>query len=230
MSTPRQILGQAYATSKKNRGSSDIDEATEGVAVVQGALDRLYTVAARVNPEYFGEVLAVTLFNGQWPIPERAERVWRLENPATGKEVTPVGVEDRALFSGRRSTVYFLGRAYRPTGNPGDILSGDLNFFYSKGAPAITIDQELSPDVWPVTHEKLLVYESAAYIALKDARSGADLPDLLRERNSRAILFVAHCEHVASNVVRRTGTIPRSPAFVIQDVLALLAGGTAAPA
>lgn len=225
MRTPRDFLGQAYSTSKKNRGASDIDEATEGLATVQGALDRLYTVAARINPEYFGEILAVTLSNGRWTLPARSERVFRLEDPATGNEVIPVSFDDRTLYAGRQATVYFLGRSYRPTGNPGDIVAGDLNFFYAKGAPVVTIDQELTEDIWPAQHDKLLVYECAVYLGLKDSRIAEDLPDLKRERNNRARLFVAHIDHVNGSAVRRSHATAHISDSVIQSALSLLAGG-----
>lgn len=222
--TPREILAAAYTRSKRNKGANDITEATEGLRVVQHALDRLYTVTARVNPEYFLDDLTVSINSGKWALPSKVESVLRIEREADGVEVFVVPFDDRALFDGLAPSVYFSGRGYKSAGNALDPVSEDLNFFFAPGAPVLAIDADLDETQWPAQHNDLLVDECAVYLSLKDVRIGEDLPVLKSERNNKALLYIAHLDHVNRTQARRVGAVPQVVGATIVDVLALLAG------
>lgn len=221
--TPRQILAAAYTRSKRNKGSADIDEATEGVRLVQYALDRLYTLTARINPEYFLADLTVSINSGKWALPSKVESLLRIER-AGGAEVVIVPFDDRAMFAGIKPAVYFSGRGYKSAGNVNDPVAENLNFFFAPGAPVVTIDADIDETAWPAQHSDLLVDECAVYLSLKDVRIGEDLAPLKEERNDKARLYVAHLEHVNRTRVKRTGILPYVPGATIQNALALLAG------
>lgn len=222
--TPREILAAAYSRSKRNKGASDIDEPTEGLRVVQYALDRLYTLTARVNPEYFLTDLVVSVNAGKWALPTKVESILRVERALDKIEVFVVPFDDRKLYDGIAPAVYFSGRGYKGAGNPLDPTIEDLNFFYAPGAPVVTIDGAIPETQWPAQHNDLLVDEAAVYLSLKDVRIGEDLPILKGERNNKAVLYIAHLEHVNRTQARRVGAIPQVVGASIVDVLALLAG------
>lgn len=228
--TPREILAQAYARSKANMGASEIDEDTEGLAAVQGALNRLYTLTARIKKEYFMVRAEIAMQNGKWALPGNVERVDKVLL-ADGTEVARVPWDNRKLYAGRKPAVYFMGRAYHPAGNVGDPVSGNLILVYSRTPLSVTLDQSLADDeaspymaIWPAQHDGLLVDECAVYLALKDRRIDGEFTALKDDRNTKALLFIAHLDHVNAGEERRVGGVDRVIGTSLPDILSVLAG------
>lgn len=235
--TVRQVLNAAYAKSKKNVPGQIASEATELKGVVYRALIGLYTVAARVNPLFFGDSDDVGYVSPGWAEPDAAESVFRIEAASggtitAGTEIIVVPRDQLTIEAGNKPAVYYLGQTYRSAGNSGDPGASDsLTFFYSKrpDEPA-TVNENLD-STWDEYFNELLILETALYLIAKDAdpARATEFQHLTSERDRWVKQYVAHLEHVFTNETRQWGHIHT---FNTQSIVPLndLIAGTLAPA
>ena len=222
--TVLDILRGAYGRSLKNKAGAIASEQVELVRVVQRAEQGLFSFAARINPQYFGDQATVAVASSAWPLPETAEAVFRIEMP-TGAEVAVVPIEDR-LLEPEKPSVYFLGKGFRSVGGTSDPVAESLTMFYARRPATLTATTSLLDTLWPEAHNDLLIDEVAIYLAIKDQGSGRDLElkAIMEERDRRAMLFAAHLEHVVGNATRRHSPVILTPS--IAPINSLLAGGS----
>ncbi len=215
--TPAMIIAAARARGIKNTATLATD-ATEMLQVVIRATRGLFSVAARVNPEFFGKLDSPAFALG-WARPEDAESVFYIAQG--GVEVAVVPFDDQGAEQGMMAVYRFAKRYQAVTGFSAPDTADPLDIYYSKvpSSPA-TIDATLDP-LWVEQFNGLLIDETALYLALKDRRF--DEVDALKlSRNDWLRLFVAFLEHETANVTRRRGQLRR---ITIDQLLPLLAGG-----
>lgn len=205
--TPRTIINAAYASNAENRPEYIAENGTELLDVVTRGVRKLYSVAARANPTYFGTREDVTLAAGGWARPEEAEAVFRIEDE-DDVEVLVVPFDNRTLYGGDPGAVYFLGRKFYGAGNLGDPTAGDLTFWYSRRPTSpVDIDTTLDAD-WPEQFNTLLVLYVERYLEFKDGRT-ENIPLLEGRIAEWEALFIAFLEHATVNETR-IFEIPRS--------------------
>lgn len=222
MATGEDIVFAAYGFSSKNQPTKIADEATELVGFLNRALRAFFAIAAKVNPQFFGAVETVAIDGDNWPRPETAELVFRIEDE-NQEEVAIVPIEDRGAEPSLPG-VYMLGRLYYARGLDND-PEGDLDFWFSRSAEALA-DLEDDVDIgWPTTFDQLLSLEVALYLALKDGRM-EEVPDLRSRRDGQLVLFLLHVSHADVGVRRRFNIQRRHSDPGIIAVSELLAGGS----
>lgn len=202
MTTPRDILVAAFGYSSKNKPEQIESRKDELFEVVMRAMRGLYTLAAEINPEFFGKQAVVAFAAGGWTQPADAEAVFYIENAAS-KEVVVVPRAQRDADKARPA-LYKLGNIYYPAGNTLDPTSGNLTFVYSRRAtkPA-DVDTAFGAD-WPTDHDGLLITETAMHLALNDGRT-AEAQVIQPDRDRAAYRFVARLEHDTLNTVYSYG-------------------------
>lgn len=228
MTTVEQIITAALARNRKNQPGITATSA-ELLAAFCRVYPVFFTIAARVNPAYFG-VREVLLEDSEsdpegWARPADAELVFRLED-ADGVEVIVVPADERDADP-TRPAVYGWGQVYYPAGQVLDPEPGtdELTVWFSKTPelPDSTAD-ELDP-LWPMQFDELLVLELALLLAHKDERM-AEVGLLRADRDVWLRRFIAHLEHETLPIVRSTGTAQRfrDPSWTPLNLL--LTGGT----
>jgi hypothetical protein len=202
MTTPRDILVGAFGFSSKNKPEQIESRKEELFEVVMRAMRGLYTLAAEINPEFFGKQAAVGFAAGGWTQPADAESVYYIENPA-GKEVVVVPRSDLKADLARPA-VWKLANMYFGAGNALDPTAGNLQFFYSRRAtkPA-SVDTAFTAE-WPTDHDGLLITETAMHLALNDGRKD-EAAIIQPDRDRAAYRFVARLEHDNVNTVYSYG-------------------------
>jgi hypothetical protein len=223
--TPQDILDEAVPRSGKNRPALVDAAPPEYLALVNRVVKTFFSVAARVNPEFFGDDASLPWVpaSGGWARPSLAEAVFYLERTGD-EEVVVVPYGERNVDPGQ-PRVYRLGGYYRQAG--ADALPAEsetLTALFSRQAPlCATIDTAIDAS-WPENFNGLLVEEVAIYLALKDGRVD-EVGQLRASRDSWLRLYLAHLEHETLGVVRKF-----SPDYMVTGTIvplnSLLAGGT----
>lgn len=217
----RDYLEQAQAVSNKY---TSIDIGTEGLRLGIRVFRKFFSIAARVNPLYFGTSANLVVVAGVgWTYPAEAEALWRIEQ--AGAEVLTVPHDDPQADTSRPALL-FLGRTFTPAGNVLDpVLDSALTGFYAQRFPAPPdVDTEITA-LWNVQHDALPIAELAIHLALKDGRT-AEIPGLVAERDDHLRLFAAHLEHAVSIEVRRWATLRAIHTNTLVPLSQLLAGGS----
>lgn len=231
--TPDAIFTAAYAKSRKNQPGITATP-TELLSTFNRVWQAFWTIAARVNPSFFGRTLLVpySVPLGGWPRPSDAEAVYLIEEDGEDIAIVPFDERDADPFT---PAVYEWGQAFFTAGNPLDPVGTEsiaesvaegLDFWYSRKAPLpAAVDEELS-SLWPSNFDELLVLEIAMVLANKDERY-EEVASLKPDRDGWLRLYIAHLEHATTGVRRSTGTAQRfqGPTFVPLNVL--LTGGSA---
>jgi hypothetical protein len=228
--TPNQIFTAALAKNRKNQPGI-IATAAELLSQFNRYYPVFWTIAARVNPSFFGKVVDIPFSAALegWPRPDDAESIFRIEDDGEKVEIVPLDERDADPFS---PAVYEWGQVFFSAGNDLDPLGESaesietgLTFWYSKQpeVPA-TADTELEA-LWPRTFDELLVLEHAIILALKDERMD-EVAVLRPERDAWLRRFIAHLEHATLGLTRSTGTSQRYTGPTHVPLNALLAGGT----
>lgn len=200
--TPLDILVAAYAKSKKNQPNKIATEATELLAVVNRVIRVYFQIGVRVNPTFFGGLLAVPFSSPGWARPATAEAVYRIELPDT--TVVIVVAFDERNAEPTVPAVYRFGQVYRPAGNPLDPTSEDLTFFFSR-RPADAADTASAIDSqFPEAYAEMAILETAIYLAMKDGR-GEEVAYLAAERDRWLLMYLSFLEHETLNERRVTG-------------------------
>lgn len=230
--TPNEIFTAALAKNRKNQPGI-IATPAELFAQFIRYYPIFWTIAARVNPSFFGKITDVNfdIDLGGWPRPADAEAIYRIEDDLEKVEVVPFDERDADPLT---PAIYEWGQVFFTAGNPLDppgagsiaeSVTEGLTFWYSKkpDVPA-DADEELEA-LWPATYNELLVLEHAIILALKDERD-AEVATLRFERDAWLRRFIAHLEHSTVGVTRSTGAAQRfqGPSYVPLNLL--LAGGT----
>ena len=221
--TYEDIAVAALGTSIKNRADTLATLETELLEVVLRAIRGLYAVAARVNPEFFGDTEDVTAVGTSWPRPEAAESIFYMEQTvdAVTVEVRVVPMTDREADLSTPA-VYRWGRKYFPAGNPNDPdIAEDLTFYFSAipAAPADITDP--LPSSWQEHMNQLLIAETAIYLSLKDRRFD-EVEQLKQGRNDWLRLFVQFLQHETANITHRFGEVRQ---ITVEELIPMLAGG-----
>lgn len=184
------------------------------------AMGALFSVAARINPGFYGEITTLTATGGAWQAPANAERVHRLETSA-GARVHVVDVNDPEPDP-NVPCVTDWGRAYRPANSASSGLGAITCYFSRTPVPAGSLGSNVDGGFPPQFYD-LLVLELAVYLALKDERYSENNA-LVRERDDTFQLYVAHLEHHSPSRTRRTGRGTWDGPSIV-SLQALLAGG-----
>lgn len=205
--TYEEIINDAWGLSTKNVPGQTASEHPELTGVIHRSLKALYTIAASVNPTFFGAQQSVAGASGSWTVPARAEMVFYVEDP-DGDEVIVVRYDERDADP-KKPAVYQLGSEVYPAGNTPDPdpASDALTFFYAEDpgtAPGAKTDS--LPSSWDDSHANLLVLQTGIYLARKDSgpRQG-ELEALAQERNRELARFIRKLENFQSNLVSRFG-------------------------
>lgn len=208
MTPPRDILDAAYGLSLKTQPTEVATEDPELLNLIGRTLQALSTIAASVNPTFFG-VEAAQSGNGSggWDEPSDSESIFYVENPS-GEEVVVVRVQEKGLEP-HRPGVYSIGRTLKPRGETPDPdpTTDSLTVYYSKelSKPA-TLSEEID-SAWDESHDDLLIQQVGLYIATKDIGSQApELQEIRRNRNRELARFVRRLENHLSNLRSRFGS------------------------
>lgn len=201
MATLRQLIDAAYSRSTFN-DPDKLATDRELAAVIDRRFKEMFSIAAGINPYYFGKRSTVEGVAGEWSRPVDAEMIARVEM-ADGTEVTVVPFEDKEAEL--PPCVYAFGRKYYKTPESTALPdTATLTFFYSKSpATMSTAADELDAD-WPEQFNDLIVLHVARYLAVKDQRVeevqlfDAELASLLQS-------FQRHLMHENYAMVARWG-------------------------
>lgn len=228
--TPNEIFTAALAKNRKNQPGI-IATPAELFAQFRRYYPIFWTIAARVNPTFFGKISNVNFSPALegWPRPADAESIYRIEEDGQKIEVVPFDERDADPFTPAvyewGQVFYAAGNADDPVGESAESVETGLTFWYSK-EPDVPADADTELEsLWPRTYDELLVLEHAIILALKDERF--DEVQLLKvERDGWLRRFIAHLEHATVGVMRSTGTAQRFTGQSYVPLNALLAGGT----
>lgn len=193
MSTPRDLVTAAVATSLKNRPTTANQE-NELRMVVFRALRQYVADGAAINPDYYAAYLAVapdtlTFATGWWKRPADAEVVYgiAIQGGAPVVVVDPL-VQDVNDFAAVAAVRRWQGGVVSLGGVAGPTPTSTLVFTYAR-QPAMpaTLDTPLDAE-WPTAYDPLLIAEVAIYLARKDGRAD-ELPALIAERDAWHALY-----------------------------------------
>lgn len=199
--TPQDVLNQAYAKSLKNQPGFIANEATELLAQVNRALRALYSIAASINPTFFGKSADMSEAGQTWLEPDDAESVYYMEEKSGGAEVIVVPVNEQDVEPGKKA-VYSVGRVFRASStNP---PSAVVTAYYSKKSEIAASLSTPLDQTWDEGHNELLVLELALFLAIKDGRA-EELGGLAQQRNMELRRFVTRLEHHLANIRSRFG-------------------------
>lgn len=208
MTTPQELIDASYGYSLKTQPQETATENPELRRVIGRSLQALSTIAASVNPTFFGVEATVSPNSGNtgWDEPDDAESIFYVED-ASGEEVITVPVHEKGLEP-QRPGVYTMGRTMKPRGesNDPDPSADNLTVFYAKELafpPDLVTDLDAA---WDESHDELLIQQLAIYIATKDIGSQAMELEVFRaERNRELSRFIRRLENQMSNVRSRFG-------------------------
>jgi hypothetical protein len=208
MSTAREIIDAAYATSKLNQPGASASETGELIPFLNRSLRGMFAEGARVNRKVFGARLSVNWTTDHWKRPEGAEMILRIEQ--NGTEVVEVPFDQRRAEPGKPS-IYSLGQRYYPAGGGVDPTNGALVFFYSARPATIPstaegLNQDLDP-LWPSQFDSLLILDMARYLATKDGgdKRGQEIAAFASEYEREHGRYVAWLEHESTVEVKSYG-------------------------
>ena len=231
--TPDEIFTAAYAKSRKNQPGITTTP-SENLATFNRVWPVFWTIAARVNPAFFGrtQLIPYNVPLGGWPRPSDAESIYLIEEDGEDVAIVPFDERDADPFT---PGVYEWGQVFFSAGNPLDpqgtesiaesVLEG-LDFWYSRKAPIPTTSSEELSSLFPENFFELIVLELAMVFAHKDERT-EEIVRLKPDRDAWLRLYVAHLEHATTGVRRSTGAAQRFTAQTYMPLNALLTGGSA---
>lgn len=226
--TPAEMFASAYGRNRKNQPGK-ITTAPEILAIFNRVFPTFWTIGARVNPSFFGKILAVS--HGAesgisaWCRPDDAELVYLIDNPE-GEQVIVVPLEEPDADPSRPA-VYEWGQCYYPAGNALDpAAEDDLTFWYSKIPDFVTDETAELERQWPSQFDELVILEIALVLALKDERYD-EVGTLRDDRDAWLRRYIAHLEHATVGTVRSQGAAQRFQGPTVVPLNELLTAGTA---
>ncbi|MEP6990069.1 MAG: hypothetical protein ABJA80_03995 [bacterium] len=222
MTTYGEIITAGHGYSSKSRPDKIATQATELLALASRAVRGIYAVAARINPEYFGQSVAQPYVAGAtlgWPRPVNAQTVFRIE--LAGAEVAVVPLSDQKAEQAKPS-VYHIGKVYKIAGSAlGPTVADTLTIFSSKLPAKPTVLADVIDATWEEAFDNFGALEIAIYLALKDGRLD-ELQTLLPDRAKEAQLFIDFLTFATPITTYRFAQ-PRMVA--LPSLMPLLAGG-----
>ena len=223
--TPEDIFVEAYALHEKFTADKIATEDTELFNLVVRSLRGIYSVAARINPFFFGttKTEAAPGASSPWPMPEGAQAIAEIQD-GSGNEIVPVHFKDRDMEPAKAS-VYFFGQAfYSPEGtNDPDPATDSITYWYSK-RPADPASKTAALDsMWLEDYNQLLIHEVAIYLAAKSELE-AVARAMMGERDHWLRMFVSDLEGLVPYEKSRAESTPFMPRVV--PIGSLVAGGT----
>jgi hypothetical protein len=220
MSTGRQILDAAYATSKLNQPGTTASETGELLPLLNRSLRGLFAEAARVNRKVFAKSSTQPVSGSGWARPREAEMILRIEagsgmslvgsggGIAPGTLLTEVPFDQRNAEPGKPS-LYSLGQVYQSVGRTGidPATTGNLVFFYSSRPVTLDTLEQVLDALWPDQFDSLLVLEVAIYLARKDGgeRRAQELAAFTAEFERERARFTSWLEHESIAEVKAYG-------------------------
>lgn len=204
--TVQQIIEAAYGYSFKNRPDTIAQAGTELVGVVDRRHKQLFSMAAEIDPNFFGTATSVTGVAGVWQRPANAEVVYRIED-VNGNEIRVFPYDDRVMdFT--EAAVFKRGQTF--VNATSQMLGTEtLQFWYSWRPDTLTGTGSNLSSFWVEAFNALLIIPLAAYLAAKDGRAD-DVALFNDELSNWEALFKAAIEREpAALEVRRIG-IPRA--------------------
>lgn len=208
MTQPRDVLDAAYGLSLKTQPGEVATEDPELLDVIVRTLHAISTIAASVNPTFFGVEGNVTPLadDSGWAEPAEAESIFYVEDPS-GEEVVVVRAQEKGLEP-HRPGVYSIGRVLKPRGEAQDPdpTTDNLTVYYSKELKSPTTLTDDFDALWDESHDGLVIQQVGLYIAIKDIGSQApELQEFRRDRNRELARFVRRLENQLSNIRSRFG-------------------------
>lgn len=166
--TLKQLIEAAYSRSTFN-DPDKLATDKELAGVIDRRFKEVYSIAAGINPYYFGTTADVVGVAGVWDRPTAAELVAHIEK-TDGTEVAVVPFEDKGAEL--PPAVYSFGRKYYRTADSSATLTATdtLRFFYSKRPATMSAATDQLDAEWPEQFNDLIVLHVARYLAVKDQR------------------------------------------------------------
>jgi len=206
MSTYGTILNYAFSRSSKLTRSTSgpgalIDEATEGVAIINRSISGIWTFGVSVNPEWFSyedapDVISPTV-SAYWERPAAAFSVYLVE--LAGEPLRVGRVDERSKFLAKPS-IYQMGRRYYPCGSSPDPTQDDLDFFYALFPVLGSSTSDPVDPVLPSHFDDLLANEVAVRMLLKDGRI-EEAQAVAADRNQGLQLFAGFLAQETTGLV-----------------------------
>lgn len=209
MATYEDIMDDAYGYSSKIEPGILATEHPELTGVIFRSLEALYSIAASINPTFFGAQATVANpgAGSPWPEPTSAETIFYIESG--GDEVVVVRLQEQSDVDPGSPKVYSLGRELHTVGGTEDPdpATDDLEVYYADGpGTAPTAETDNLPPSWDEGHNELLVLQVVNYLATKDMGSMQDELTVFRqERNRELARYVRHLENHLANIRSRFG-------------------------
>jgi hypothetical protein len=199
--TVQDVLNQAYAKSLKNQPGLIANEPVELLGQVNRIMRSIYSMAASINPTFFGKTAQMSEASGTWVEPDDSESVYYLTQDSDDAEVIVVPIDEQDAEPGELA-VYSLGRVFQASSsNP---PAATLNVWYSKKADVETALADQLDQSWDEAYNELLVLEVAIFLAIKDGRQ-EEVPGLIQQRNLELRRFQLRLEHHLANIRSRWG-------------------------
>lgn len=226
MATAQALIIAAYGKSGKNKGTQIATLSSELLDQFNRIVRGYFAIAARLNPVFFADSLAVAFAGGGWAFPSAAECIFRLEHPAStapGLEVVSVPFDDRAAEPSMPA-VYMMGQKFFSAGNALDPVNGSLTFIFSRRPTDCGAVTDAVDAAWPDSFNELLVMDMALYLAIKDGRD-ADIQQNRTDRDYWLRLYAAHVEHANVTERRRKANIRRFNTNQLIPISDMVTGG-----
>lgn len=204
--TVQEILNAAYAKSLYNR-SLNVTEGAAVVGVVARALLKYVVQGAAINPEFFGDAVAIPEVAGTWARPADAISVYWVED-AAGEQVIVLTTWDRRAHE-FEPAIHLVGRLYQGVGQSTD-PTGSLTFYY---VPEPELPAALADEVdanWPEAFNNLLILEVMIHLASQEKSrmvEGGDLAKWQADLATEVAIFEAF---LRQETVRHGRSAPRS--------------------
>lgn len=219
--TYEEIITNAHGYSSKSRPDQIATKQGELLAMASRSVRAIFAVAARANPEYWGQSENTNYIAPGWARPANAQTVHGITRTSDAEPVAIVPFDDQKAETSRPA-VFFYARTYQiAKSTKGPINTDQLTIWYSRmpNKPAALTD--IIDGQWEEAFDNFLTLEVAIYLALKDGRLD-EVETLKPDRQREAQLFLDFMANANSGLVTRFGQ-PRRVS--VPSIMPLLAGG-----
>ncbi len=219
--TYEEIITNAHGYSSKSRPDQIATKQGELLALASRAVRALFAVAARANPEYWGQSENTNYFAPGWARPANAQTVYKITRTSDNVKVAIVPFDDQ-LAERALPAVFFYGRGYRIAQSPlGPTDTDQLTIWYARMPEKPSALTDIIDAQWEESFDNFLTLEVAIYLALKDGRMD-EVATLRPDRDKEAQLFLDFMANANVGLVSRFGQ-PRR--ITVPTIMPLLAGG-----
>lgn len=217
MKTAKQIIQEAYATSKHNEPGRIADESGELLTLLNARLRRYFAIGGRKNRRFFGKIFDVAFVPGTplggWPRPAGLETALKLAagdtmgnaQIAAGDEVADIPFDQFTAEPGKPAVFNFGQVWYSRAKQPKDPVNGTLRVFGTAAAtPCAELDSKIDP-LFPDTYTTMLKWDLAAYLALKDGERDNEYKAFIAEQVREEAEFLEYVQYETATEVRSWG-------------------------